>query len=286
MILATAITATGATAAFAAWTLNPIMVAANGTDSPTCGGSTDPCGSMRYAVNVRANSLEPVDSVAAVVLGEGYYGPGSCSTNATRPISIVGAGSGATVVDCGGTDRALYTNASITMFGLTITGGAVSIDFNDTGVNDFDVRYASGGGGVAVVWSEGGANAVARFEDVVWLNNTVRGVVTGTGDALVVFGGGGVSVFGGGGGGRVAFDGCVSVNNTVDAPAYDSAGGGGFSIVFYANGDAESVSNVNVSLENVNCSSNSAGLCERAGCVTQCSTSASAYVRFGQGSFS
>jgi hypothetical protein len=54
----------------------------------------------------------------------GTYGPSSCSVNVSQPLSLTGAGSVTTVVDCG-TDRVLLSNDSLVLTGLTLRNGLV-----------------------------------------------------------------------------------------------------------------------------------------------------------------
>jgi hypothetical protein len=133
------------------------------------------CGSklLWFAVNVRcANDTEGV-----IVLGPGVYGPDSCGGHVTRPVSITGAGSGATIIDCGGVDRGLTASASlhVSLAGVTFTGGFanVSLSLEVPSADDDDDNNGApllwfaggGGGGVAVLWPASLNGAWASFVD-------------------------------------------------------------------------------------------------------------------------
>lgn len=151
----------------AALALAPVYVGPSGVDSATCGtGSAGACASLKQAVQV-ANAQQPRSVTASIVVEAGSYGPKSCGANATRPLNITGAGSSVTRVDCGGLDRALYTNDSLVFSGLTLSNGSVAYNF----ISSDDASF--GGGGIAVVWSEMFNNASATFMDVVWISNSV-----------------------------------------------------------------------------------------------------------------
>lgn len=181
-----------------------------------------PCCGVSYAVNAVANAVQPLASTPVVLVGAGWYGPGSCGAVATRPLRISGAGSGTTIVDCGGSGRLLLTNDSVAVTGLTVTGGNVSVSFvdpvaayddsSDTPNDDYQGPgwAVVGGGGIAVAWAPGAASKHATFDDVVWLSNVVSVQVVGGGSGAVLLGGGGLSVTGGGSGCLVALQGCAA----------------------------------------------------------------------------
>jgi hypothetical protein len=110
-------------------------------------------------------------------------------------LNVTGAGSLATTIDCGGVGnvRALHTNDSVWMAGLTVTGCLVSIVVQDDVVGDDDFNpnvvetiSCSGGAGSAVVWPKHLNGARAVFVDVVWVNNTLMVAVEGSGTVFVL----------------------------------------------------------------------------------------------------
>jgi hypothetical protein len=59
-------------------------------------------------VNNVVNALPPNVS-AVVAVASGLYDHQSCGAETTLPLTLLGAGSEATVVDCAGTDRMVLT---------------------------------------------------------------------------------------------------------------------------------------------------------------------------------
>jgi hypothetical protein len=127
----------------------PALSSPTGADNATCGLTpTSPCATVRYAVNGIGPSLVPSTSMLTVVMAPGVYGPASCGTYGLRPLTIVGAGSNATTVDCGGTNRFLFAFSVTVVRGMTITRGAVGVSGRGAGGIAVD-----GGGAIAIVWS-------------------------------------------------------------------------------------------------------------------------------------
>jgi hypothetical protein len=218
----------------------PIHVnASGGVDSSTCGDLASPCATFSFAINGRANLVQPLSAVVSVVLGPGVFGPTNrnCGANATRPVNITGAGSTSTVIDCGGLSRALVASSSpVRIVGVTVTGGVV--DVSQTCGDGNDVSFdAPGGGGVAIMWPPSLSNALAEFVDVTFTNNSVLGLVSEPdGSACPEFGGGGLYLAGGGSGTAVTMEGCsfrlngvnVLVNTSVWFTLSFGNGGGAY----------------------------------------------------------
>jgi hypothetical protein len=203
---------------------------AGGSDSQSCGTEQDPCATLRYAVNVIGNAIQPLTALVSVVLGPGVYGSDSCGANATRPMNISGAGSGVTRIDCQGTGRALVTSDSLWLTGLAVTGGFVNVSVVVPESEAYFLFAAGGGGGVAVMWPTVGAGLLLDVWDVAFENNSVAGVVTGGNLAVPVLGGGGLYIAGGGNSSVVAMRSCSFVSNTVsvaDKTGNAAACGGG-----------------------------------------------------------
>jgi hypothetical protein len=118
-------------------------------------------------------------------------------------------------VDCGGIDRLLYSNDSLGLSGVTISGGQATVTFDV----DFDapltIFQPGGGGAVWVQWAPAASGLVATFRDLRLENNSLSGRVTGTGAATVVVGGAGVFVSGGANNSLVVFQSIVAVGNRV-----------------------------------------------------------------------
>ncbi len=211
------------------------VAATGGNDSATCGAATSPCATLRFAVNVVANAVVPVNATAVLVLGPGLYGPSSCGASAVRPMNISGAGSSMTTIDCAGTNRTLTTTASLSLAGLTLMGGKAPGLINLTSLSRVDPGCASpapvGGGAVSVVWPPTLSSASASMLDLVFVSNTVDAVITQAGPSpesmcppdSVVVGGGGLLVSGGGNNTVVSLQQCVFDSNIASASA--SVGG-------------------------------------------------------------
>ncbi len=249
-------TAWGPTAAGA------IQVSPTGVNGPGCGSAIAPCGTLQYAVDVVVGGMGPGSGMVHVQLAAGGYGPLSCGGNATRPLSITGAGPGATVLDCGGVGRALFTNSSIVMVGLTVTGGAVTVNAT-TG----NVTYV-GGGAVAVVWQGALPGTLAHFEDVAWVNNSAS--IVASAGATCVAGGGALSIHGDCKGCKVVLIGCVVAGNTLHAledrfPG--QYGGGGVSVVL---GTPSGVTGATVEALNVLATGNQVNVGPAGSCHKSC----------------
>jgi hypothetical protein len=174
----------------------PTHVATNGRDSPQCGAPASPCSTLRFAVNTLG--------AATVLLGPGAFGVDSCGTVAGHALNLTGAGSQVTTIDCRGGDRALSALDSVWLAGLTIRGGAVSLNTSQPG----------GGAGVQVVWPPLGSGLVAHLQDVVLEDNHVLGTLGDPGDSSELAGGG-MFVMGGLSNLSVSLVGCRLVGNSV-----------------------------------------------------------------------
>ncbi len=206
---------------------------AGGSDNQRCGDEEDPCATLRYAVNIIGNPMEPLTAFVSVVLGPGVYGWDSCGANATRPMNISGAGSGVTRIDCQGTGQALVASDSLWLTGLTVTGGLVNVSSVVPESAPIDTFAAGGGGGVAVVWPITGAGLSLDVWDVTFENNSAVGVISGGNKSTPVLGGGGLYVSGGGNSSGVAIRSCSFLSNAVSVTDYTgsaAACGGGVCI--------------------------------------------------------
>lgn len=206
--------------------VGPIHVATSGADGAGCGAPTQPCATLAYAVNTVANSVLPLTDVVAIALGPGTFGPSSCGAVASRPLALSGAGSVVTAVNCGGLGRLLATNDSVTVEGVTVTGG-----WAREGGDDRDGGWdegAAGGGAVSVQWASDLAGASANFRDVVFSNNHVEGRVSvgEAGTSVSVVGGGALWVQGGTGDAAVVVQACVFQGNSVNVTDGSGAGMG------------------------------------------------------------
>ncbi len=243
------------------------VVASGGNDSRPCGAMDSPCATLRHAVNVVANAVTPLTIVVPVVLGPGQYGPGSCGANATRAMNISGSGSDATRIDCQGTGQALVASDSLWLTGLTITGGAASVSV--VVPENLQLPFAAGGGGgVAVAWPTTLNNLSLDLQDVMFMNNSVAGLVQGAvdGDQTCFLGGGGLYVAGGGNGTEVSIRNCSFVENAVSVRDYTGmpslCGGGlcvlaGLSSTPSQQEGASLLTNVVLTVSGVHASSNS-----------------------------
>lgn len=97
-------------------------------------------------------------------LSAGTYGEDSCNASVTGPLTVIGAGSGVTIIDCAYSARAFYVSECVdfTLIGITVLHGAAE---------DY-------GGGVFLDWSvAAGAVASPRavFVDVAFVNCSVAG---------------------------------------------------------------------------------------------------------------
>jgi hypothetical protein len=181
-----------------------VFVSATGTDNPACNAAS-PCATLAYAMNVVVNPMVPLSATVSLFLDAGTYGPASCGAIATRPVSISGAGSGLTVVDCAGSNRALYTNDSIAVVGITVKNGWVSSEGE---------AAVFGGGGIAVEWGPTFVGAAATIVDVHFVNNSALLSVSESTAGLVSFGGGGLWIHGGSNVSTVVLSNCAFTSNS------------------------------------------------------------------------
>ena len=118
-------------------------------DNATCGFSpATPCASIPYAVNGIGPYVLPATSMLTVIVGPGLYGATSCGAYGLRPLNITGAGSGATIIDCAGTNRMLFAFSVTFVSGLTVRRGLAVV--TGSGANGVAV---DGGGAIAILWS-------------------------------------------------------------------------------------------------------------------------------------
>ena len=124
-----------------------IFVAPTGSDVPDCGGnSTTACASLRFALSLAASL-----PVATVSLAPGRYPSSSCNAvnNRTSQLTIVGAGSASTVIDCEGATRGVvsYGTTVFRLQGVTFTRAVASVLASTLQANDCN----RGGGAVCVI---------------------------------------------------------------------------------------------------------------------------------------
>lgn len=126
-----------------------IAVCPSGTNAPNCGtGGNAPCADLSYAVN----NVFPNDAGSGGVtlaLCAGRFGPASCNVTLPGSAAVVGAGAGATVVDCEGQYRMLQVLGpllNVTLANLTIVNGHA----------DDDTVGGAFGGSVFVMWEFSG----------------------------------------------------------------------------------------------------------------------------------
>jgi hypothetical protein len=138
-----------------------------GVDNATCGFSpATPCASIPYAVNGIGPYVLPATSMLTVIVGPGLYGATSCGAYGLRPLNITGAGSGATIIDCAGTNRMLFAFSVTFVSGLTVRRGLAVV--TGSGSNGVAV---DGGGAIAILWSAantppGGRQILLLFESL------------------------------------------------------------------------------------------------------------------------
>ncbi len=159
--------------------------------------------------------MQPLSAAVTVSVGAGAYGASSCGAAASRPLVVVGPGSGAASVDCNGTARVITSSAALSLSGLTLLAGAASAAVAAGGSTLAQGCAAAGGGAVCVVWPPDAAGPAAQavFTDVVF-RGSVATVAVNTSyprdtAAMALAGGGAVFVAGGGEGAGVAVSGCV-----------------------------------------------------------------------------
>lgn len=192
-----------------------ISVDPTGVNSPTCGApAATPCATIVYAVGVAGASV-PATSPLHIAVAAGSYGPDSCGALGLRPLTITGAGSGSTVVDCGGRARLVLALASLSVSGLTVTRGFAPVLGRSAGGVALD-----GGGAIAVMWSGTGppGSSTASFSDLVFVNSSVNGATAWSGASLGLVAGGALLVVGVDrvGGATVDVQDCTFVGNAVN----------------------------------------------------------------------
>lgn len=194
--------------------LQTVYVAPTGSDGTGCGSrAVSPCATLAYAINSVANAVQPQDGLVDVFLASGKYGPAGCGAQATRPVRVVGSGSGTTTMDCGGQFQLLATNSSVVVAGLSIVGCLTTSMTVVPGTGG--VLSVGGGAAIAVVWPPDLDGAVADLRDVCGAHNVASLTPVGPPDAMVCVGGGAVLVVGGGAGASVSLHNTSFVNNTV-----------------------------------------------------------------------
>ena len=177
-----------------------VHVSPHGVDSPFCGIQASPCGTISYAIVVRASGVQPLTAMAVVAVAAGRFDRRSCGARIARPLLVVGEGSNVTVVDCELAARFLATTSSISVSGIAVMHGFAEIV-------PIATAASAGGGAVSVEWSDPIA-LFASFVDV-----RAEGCVVNASAVLPADDDDGGSVSGEAGGGA------VSVSVTVDARA-------------------------------------------------------------------
>ena len=198
-----------------------VHVAVAGIDGAGCGSEPKPCGSLRFAVNVIAAAVSPASATVSIVVHAGRYTASSCGALSFRSLVVTGAGSSVTTIDCGGSGgRVLATNASLSVSGVTFTGGLqhVAHDLNDRR----SWWTSTGGGALSVVLPLTAAGAPCavpqvQLRDVAFVDNavTIAACLDSTATAT-------------GSGGVAASDGDWDAHSVVTAPV----GGGAVSVVW------------------------------------------------------
>jgi hypothetical protein len=206
----------------------------SGADRSGCGDNTSsPCASLRYAVNVVAAGVQPPFAPVIVQLLPGLFNASSCGAATGRPLSVVGAGSSATTIDCGGLNRALVTTASLSLTGLTLVAGAAVVQGEVPSGILPAILSGGGGGAVLALWPTLGSYLLSAV-DVRFINNTVTVNVTASAAAgtpsVLAAGGGGLYVSGGGFNSTIALLRCAFWGNAVTVDSSEgtvAACGGG-----------------------------------------------------------
>ena len=166
--------------------------ATTGVNQRPCGDVASPCADLNFGLDTATAACDGPAITLHVLPGQ--YGPTSCGLNATNHnLNIIGAGSGDCVIDCGGVDRVLATTASVSMGGITLRGGRVTLVYGAMGGWD-DVHTGGGGAAVWVAWPRGARHVAATFTDVAFVDNAVTASLTAA--SSYFYGGGAVFVTG------------------------------------------------------------------------------------------
>lgn len=246
-----------------------VFVSPNGIDGPGCGGSANrSCATLRHAVNEVANTMQPLDAVVSVFVAPGGYSASFCGAKSTRALAVVGSGSSASIVNCQQASQLITSNSSISLSGMTVMGGRVNVSITmepKPEVPPLEAREGprprpkastvasglglavGGGGAVSVLWPVAANDMYAVVHDVVFVNNSVNGSVSGVGSRLFYVGGGALFVGGGGNGTSVVVSSSAFDDNFVTASATVSdsdsgaavASGGGICIVLGVDSSSE-----------------------------------------------
>ncbi len=131
-----------------------VHVAVDGHDVSGCGGAHSACATLRFAYDAAVGGSSFDITLVSVAMSAGVYDEAryrltaaaweagswlrqmllnilkslcSCGVVANRALVLSGAGKDLTVVDCGGSNRMLLATSNVTMTGLTVTGGYVSV---------------------------------------------------------------------------------------------------------------------------------------------------------------
>ena len=158
-----------------------LFVAIDGLDAIGCGSTAlTACASLKFAVDESVPRHGAGDMVVSV--GPGHYNSSSCNVTIVQSVTIIGSGSGTTVIDCEHTAwgiRSTVAASDVTVANLTITNGFASDD-----------AYGGPNGAAIFVMWESTAQLPAHrqpsvtFEGLVVSNSTC----TGTGDSQALGG--------------------------------------------------------------------------------------------------
>ena len=139
------------------------------THNGQCGlSASTACATVRAAAAMAARP-EYANAHIHIQIAAGQYGADSCNAVFNQPVSLTGAGSAATKIDCGFTSRFLHVNG--TQSSLMVSGLSV---YNCTSYyNAMEAGGVVDGGAVLVTWgSDGNGDAQGlylNFEAVVFV---------------------------------------------------------------------------------------------------------------------
>lgn len=201
---------------------NVICVAPDGSDTPTC-GSVPCCATLKHAVEVVAPPAAAASASPLLIrLAPGLFGVDSCNTTVSTSLTIVGAGVGASVIDCASQARALVVQGpwvNVSLSHLTVQNGYW-----------YEEGAAGGGGCVYVDWTAPEGESFAGSPSFTMASVHVHNCTVASGTALWLVGGG-VGVFANGDlttvGASVIVSNCEFTDNDANSlNGADSIGGG------------------------------------------------------------